>query len=564
MISLDIMPTLLGLAAIPKTSEGMPTPPNRNASIEQSEVPEEARLGVEDLDLDGIDLTPALLRQAALPVRPLYWASMSNSGRRSEAMRDGSWKLVVRHPNATPGTFENERLELYDLAQDPSEKSDLAGDFPERAEAMSKRLKLWFEETQRDATPQRGGWLAQKAAAVDSKADESSDSVGTVLIESITKTVMRRNRDGKANTWFHPRACVVPGPKDRQHVLMTLQEISASDYFGPVHWTVSEDSGDNWSEFEQIPALGRVPVEGYEGLEAGVCDVTPQYHSPTDTVLALGHVVFYRGPRFSKSDQLPRYPIYAVRRPDGSWSERKVLKWDDPRGAFIYSNNCGQRLVMPNGDILMAFTFGAEESARSVAGVRCSFDGKELQVVEVGPPLTNEVGRGLLEPSLAEFEGTYFLTIRAEDGHGYVATSPDGIDYVMKPWSWDDGEALSMSTTQQHWLTHSDALFLVYTRRDPSNENVVRWRSPLWVAQVDPDRACLIRETERIVLPLVGNGVSHPDAVALMGNFHVTNVSPLESWVTVGEWMPRREARGDLLISKIQWTRPNLAFGFQR
>jgi uncharacterized phage-like protein YoqJ len=26
-----------------------------------------------------------------------------------------------------------------------------------------------------------------------------------------------------------------------------------------------------------------------------------------------------------------------------------------------------------------------------------------------------------------------------------------------------------MSTTQQHWLTHSDGLFLVYTRKEPSN-----------------------------------------------------------------------------------------------
>ncbi|MEZ6039608.1 MAG: hypothetical protein R3C20_03830 [Planctomycetaceae bacterium] len=37
-----------------------------------------------------------------------------------------------------------------------------------------------------------------------------------------------------------------------------------------------------------------------------------------------------------------------------------------------------------------------------------------------------------------------------------------------------------MSTiTQQHWLTHSDGLYLVYTRKDESNINVIRWRSPL-------------------------------------------------------------------------------------
>jgi len=67
----------------------------------------------------------------------------------------------------------------------------------------------------------------------------------------------------------------------------------------------------------------------------------------------------------------------------------------------------------------------------------------------------------------------------------------------------------------------------------------------------------LIRSTERVVLPLVGDGVNDPDNVALMGNFNVTNASPDESWVTVGEWMPRKNARGDLLLARIRWSRPN-------
>ncbi len=167
-------------------------------------------------------------------------------------------------------------------------------------------------------------------------------------------------------------------------------------------------------------------------------------------------------------------------------------------------------------------------------------------------------GRGLLEPSVTRFGGRFYMTIRAEDGHGYVAVSDDGLTYVRKTaWAWDDGAPISMSTTQQHWLTHSEGLFLVYTRKDATNTNVLRWRSPLWVARVDPSELCLIRSTERIVLPLAGDGVDGPDDVALMGNFHVTNVSPRESWVTVGEWLPRRQARGDLLLARIRWSKPN-------
>ena len=48
-----------------------------------------------------------------------------------------------------------------------------------------------------------------------------------------------------------------------------------------------------------------------------------------------------------------------------------------------------------------------------------------------------------------------------------------------------------------------------------------------------------------------------PENVALMGNFDVTNVSPTESWVTVGEWMPRSGYRGDVLLARIHWATPN-------
>lgn len=382
------------------------------------------------------------------------------------------------------------------------------------------------------------------------------------LIKSITKQTLWKNRDGKGTTWFHPRACMLPlDPKSkdqRTHALMLLQEIGGSDYFGQVHASESSDMGKTWTAPAPIESLGRDPVDDNEGLQAGVCDVTPQYHPPTDTTLALGHVVFYRGPKFATKDQLARFPLYAVRSRDGSWSERKRLMWDDPRGVFIYSNNCGQRVVMPNGDIMMSFTFGSESNSRMVAGVRCTFDGDTLRVAEVGKPLKNPIGRGLLEPSVTRFRNQFLMTVRAEDGHGYVAVSKNGIDYgTQQAWRWDDGTEIGMSTTQQHWLTRDDALYLVYTRQDAANKNVIRWRSPLWVARVDPDRRVLIRESEQTVLPLMGDGVNEPESVALMGNFNITNANPMESWVTVGEWMPKRNARGNVLLARIGWIRPN-------
>ena len=182
-----------------------------------------------------------------------------------------------------------------------------------------------------------GLWvLMQQSFAddVENPAPDNSRNVQTEdpLIQSISQVTLRRNRDGRGTTWFHPRACLLPGANGKPVALMTLQEISGSDYFGPVQWSESRDQGQTWSEPEVIASLAREPVEGHPGLMAGVCDVTPQHHPQTGTVLALGHVVFYRGPRFARGDQLARYPVYAVRRKDGSWSERKILKWDDPRG----------------------------------------------------------------------------------------------------------------------------------------------------------------------------------------------------------------------------------------
>ena len=130
-ITLDIMPTLLSLAGVAPSRER---------------------------PLDGVDLSALLLKGEAPKARPLFWASLSNNGARSEAMRDGPWKLVVNHPKAKPGSFENEKVELYRLDRDPSEKTDLAAQEPEQTAALLARLKAWYADTQRTATPQEGGW----------------------------------------------------------------------------------------------------------------------------------------------------------------------------------------------------------------------------------------------------------------------------------------------------------------------------------------------------------------------------------------------------------------------
>ena len=129
LISIDVVPTILEFAGISA-----------------------------DVRFDGVSFGNVVLRNQTLPQRPLYWASLSNRGERAEAVRDGQWKLVVQHPKATPGTFENPKRELYHLANDPSETEDLAQEHPERTAKLYKQLQDWVADTSNSATEQPGGW----------------------------------------------------------------------------------------------------------------------------------------------------------------------------------------------------------------------------------------------------------------------------------------------------------------------------------------------------------------------------------------------------------------------
>ena len=124
---------------------------------------------LEERPLDGMDLSSVIFDQKSLPPRQLFWANLNNNGSRSEALRDGSWKLVVQHPKARPGTFENETIELFDLVNDEGEKNNLALKQPKRAAAMLKRIKTWYADTQATASPQPGGWLKTQKATLPGK-----------------------------------------------------------------------------------------------------------------------------------------------------------------------------------------------------------------------------------------------------------------------------------------------------------------------------------------------------------------------------------------------------------
>jgi arylsulfatase A-like enzyme len=83
----------------------------------------------QDLRWDGVDLWPSLTGQAAPPARAVYLAA---PGFRSRMIREGDWKLVVREKPA--------KAELYNVATDPSEKTDLAEKEPAKVAQLRQRL----------------------------------------------------------------------------------------------------------------------------------------------------------------------------------------------------------------------------------------------------------------------------------------------------------------------------------------------------------------------------------------------------------------------------------------
>ncbi len=84
-----------------------------------------------DLRWDGTDITALLTDHTPLAKRPLYAAG---TGWRSRSLRMGDWKLIVY------GEKEKRKVELFDLAKDPSESLNLAEKQPDQVRRLVEAL----------------------------------------------------------------------------------------------------------------------------------------------------------------------------------------------------------------------------------------------------------------------------------------------------------------------------------------------------------------------------------------------------------------------------------------
>ena len=384
----------------------------------------------------------------------------------------------------------------------------------------------------------------------------------------IDRSVATHFFDGK-RCWCHARAGIVPGAgqSDLPRVVMTMNslDVSGSDVFRFMAELHSDDFGKTWSDPQEVDALAlrREDIDGEE-LPVGVCDFWPTWHRTTQKLLGTGHTVVYTKDWKVKRPR-PRHTSYSVYEPQNQrWSRWRKLQLPDQPMYQDAGAGCSQRFDLDDGTILLPFYFRPPHLNSRVTVSQCEFDGTDLSFVKHGNvmQIDNET-RGLHEPSLTRFNDVFYLTLR-NDEQGYVTRGDNGIDFEpIRSWRFDDGELLGNYNTQQHWVTHSDALYLVYTRRGADNDHVFRHRAPLFMAQVDPERMCVLRDTEQVLVEERG---------ARLGNFGVTHVSPHETWVTVAEWMqtkgPKRVldvdnpygSDGSVWVARIQWDQPNQLF----
>lgn len=374
----------------------------------------------------------------------------------------------------------------------------------------------------------------------------------------LTREVPTRLFDGE-RCWCHPRAGAVPdaGRDGIPRVVMTMNSmhVSGSDVFKAMYGLQTDDLGEAWTKARAIDGLApRYRLIDGQKRPIAVSDFWPRWHARSETLLGTGHTVVYT-PDWRVTRPRPRHTSYAVYdAARNEWSAWRRLAMPDEQKFHDSGAGCTQRYDLPDGTILLPFYFHPPGKNSHAAVARCRFDGRTLRYVEHGDEIAiDDDTRGLHEPSLTRFDGEYFLTIR-NDHRGYVTRSRDGLHFEpIRAWRFDDGAELGNYNTQQHWVSHSGALFLVYTRRGADNDHVFRHRAPLFMAQVDPARVRVLRETEQILVPERG---------ARLGNFGVTDVTPDETWVTVAEWMQpqgveKHGSDGSVFVARIHWKQPN-------
>lgn len=357
--------------------------------------------------------------------------------------------------------------------------------------------------------------------------------------------------------WSQSRAALIHGSPARVIVTTQQNEKRGSHGYRDVFVTETTDGAKTWSVPKRIDVLAR--AVGPDGKERVMGDICPNWHTKTGVVLATGKTFGFRADakeseaKDDRSLERVAYAVYSPAKDEWTGMKEMAMPERDHAGNKILEPNagCNDPVFLENGEVLLPVRYRANPKTRQYTTVvaRCRFDDETLTYVVHGSELTFAGKRGLYEPSVTSFGGKFYLTMRADES-AFVSVSDDGLNYTPPvEWKYDDGKVLGSYNTQQHWVTHGDTLWLIYTRRGANNDHVFRHRAPIFIAQVDPGRLCVLRATEQVLMPETG--------VDLGGGFAALNVNATETWVISTE-MAFPEGRKDednrIRMARIIWS----------
>ncbi len=373
---------------------------------------------------------------------------------------------------------------------------------------------------------------------------------------TITQETVYKSKD---SLFLQARLAIIPNESDTGFIITQSIYGFGTHAYGDLFVMKKPNVSGKWSIPERIENLERKTIS--DDLVKVFGDVTPEWHKNTRTVLCTGKSFFaYAQDTANTAGTSKRIDIenmqeiaYAVYSPDqNKWSHLKKVDLPeklDNGDYFVEANaGCTQRVDLPDGNVLLPVRYKKNEKYVSTV-IKCSYDGEELKYQKHGSLFTVNEGRGLYEPSLCKYGDTFYLTMRG-DKSAYVAKSSDGLNFKnFKEWTFSDGTVLGSYNTQQHWISNPHGLFLVYTRRGANNDHIFRHRAPLFLAQVDPENIVVLKETEKIVIPIPLNGGD-------VGNFGITSINENESWVTAPvtpKDLKSKDRETIIIVAKINW-----------
>ena len=119
-------------------------------------------------NLDGQNIAGILKGAESAGDRQFFWHFphyTNQGGKPGGALREGDWKLIER--------YEDGQLELYNLAEDIGETSNLAGRDPQRAIRMQKALDQWRKQIGAQANRPNPNFDPEEHAAIYHDFDSS-------------------------------------------------------------------------------------------------------------------------------------------------------------------------------------------------------------------------------------------------------------------------------------------------------------------------------------------------------------------------------------------------------